>query len=392
MGIVRTALSCLLSVCLSTGVVMLPTPAAASTTHALAVGAAVQRAAPASVLGLEAEDAAAGKALTAALRKAFAARGMSGGEELSLSEVKLTMGCEGDDPKCLAQAGESLGISRMIYGYLRKSGGGNFKVQVFVLDVGQGLIEAETTVPVSAADLSSDRIDQTATAIVNSLYPDEEDGELPPPIPGTETEPGDTDEPVVREKPQRESDYVWGRYSPRPKWKWAGLGVGIGLLTAGVIVGAIGASKIRQPGGPLERELYKQADESLTDTYGDVFGPDHPRANELNEENDINRAGGGNLCEMAEKPPPGQPKLVTNSDVATVCRDIRVWTRLTNASWAAVVVGGVLTITFTTLLFVHKAKPGTNARRERERRGPRLLRLDAGPTRGGVMFGGSGRF
>jgi hypothetical protein len=388
-GIVRTTLCSLLSVCLSTGAVMLPTTAAASTTASVAVVTAVQRTAPASVLGLEAEDAAAGKALTQALRKAFAARGMSGGEELSFSEVKLTMGCENDDPKCLAQAGESLGISRMIYGYLRKSGGGNFKVQVFVLDVGAGMVEKETTVPVSAADLSSDRIDQTATEIVNSLYPDEDDGETPTVIPGDETEVGET-EPVVRDKPPRESDYVWGRYKPRPKWKWAGLGVGIGLLTAGVIVGAIGAFKIRQPGGPLEKELYKQADESLNDTYADEFGPTHPRADELNPENDIDRAEGGNLCAMAESAPAGMPNRVVNSDVATVCRDIRVWTGLTNASWAAVVIGGVMTVAFTTLLFVHKAKPKANARR---RGGKHQVRVDAGPMRGGgVLVGGSGRF
>src|SRR5688572_7237101 len=54
---------------------------------------------PASVLGLESEDAAAGEALTKSLRKAFAKRGLAGGQEMSLSELRLTMGCSGDDPK-----------------------------------------------------------------------------------------------------------------------------------------------------------------------------------------------------------------------------------------------------------------------------------------------------
>jgi hypothetical protein len=379
--IARTTLCSLLSVSLSAGAVILPTPAAASSTHAIALVATRHASAPASVLGLDAEDAAAGKALTQALRRAFATRGMSGGEEMSFAEVKLTMGCENDDPKCLAQAGETLGVSRLIYGYLRKSGGGNFKVEVFVLDVGQGVIEAETTVPVSSADLSQDRIDDTATEIVNSLYPDEEDGETPTVLPGGETETGETDEPVVRDKPKRESDYVWGRYKPRPAWKWAGFGVGVGLTTLGLVFGVVGWTKIRK-GGPLETELFKQADESIGDL--DMNGNPTPG-------NDIDRTQGGDLCARAEAPPPGEPGKVTNRDVATVCRQARIWTGITNASWAALVVGGIMTVTFTTLLFVHKGKPKTNARR-RDNKRPHLIGLDAAPARGGMMLTGSGRF
>jgi hypothetical protein len=276
----------------------------------------------------------------------------------------------------------------MVYGYLRKSGGGNFKVEVYVLDVGQGVIEAETAVPVSAADLSSDRIDRTATEIVNSLYPDETDGDTPTPLPIGEEGTDPSDEPVVRDKPKRESDYVWGRYKPRPKWKWAGFGVGLGLTVAGVVTVGLGAPRIAA-GGPLERDLFKAADDSLVD----VIPEGKPGAGELNTENDIDRSQGGDLCALAEAPPPGEPDRVTNRNVATVCRKARHWTIATNIGIAAIVVGAITTITFTTLLFVHKDKEKQPSDRRARRQGrPRLLRLDAAPARGGVLVTGTGRF
>ena len=375
--IARTALCSLLSVALSASALTLPSSANASASHALALVAA-QQMAPASVLDLDSEDPKAGADLTKALRKAFAARGMSGGEEMSFAEVKLTMGCENDDPKCLAGAGESLGVNRLIYGYLKKSGG-EYKVELFVLDVGAGVIEAETSAPLTGSDLSPKRIDTTATEIVNGLFPEDEDGDIPDVIPVDDTDTTDEGDPVVDDEPKRSSPYVWGPYRPRPKWKWAGFGVGAGLAVLGLIGTAFTAARLRQPGGFLERELYETAEASLTDG---------------SPGNDINPDEGGDLCRNAFMAPEGEPTKVTNQKVAEVCQKIDGYKTANWISIGVLAVGGVLTIAFTTLLFVHKDEnAATSAKRRRNKRQKRgLVRIDAGPTRNGFILGGTGRF
>ena len=376
--IARTALCSLLSVALSASALTLPSSANASASHALALMAAEQMA-PASVLDLDSEDPKAGAELTKALRKAFAARGMSGGQEMSFAEVKLTMGCENDDPKCLAGAGESLGVNRLIYGYLKKSGG-DYKVELFVLDVGAGVIEAETSAPLTGADLSPKRINDTATEIVNGLFPEDEEGTGPDVIPSDDVVEPDDGEPVVEDEPTRTSPYVWGPYRPRPKWKWAGLGVGAGLAVAGLIGTIYTASQLRQPGGPLEQDLFNEAQASLTDG---------------STGNDIDPADGGDLCRLANEPPSKEePGRVTNKKVAEVCQQIDGHKTMNWVSIGVLVVGGVMTVAFTTLLFVHKNEAaGTSAKRRRHKRQRRgLVRIDAGPTRNGFILGGTGRF
>jgi hypothetical protein len=133
----------------------------------------------ASVLGLEGEDTKAAETLTAALRKAFAERGYSGGEEISLAELRLSMGCESNEESCLAEGGDALGVSHLIYGSL-KGGGPDYELKVTILNVSEGMVERETTVPVSKKDLAPDRIDAKATDIVNTLLPGEESDTLPP--------------------------------------------------------------------------------------------------------------------------------------------------------------------------------------------------------------------
>src|SRR5262245_26901882 len=104
-----------------------PVQARASVWSVYATAAADE---PASVLGLESDDGNAGEALTKALRKAFAKRGLAGGQEMSLSELRLTMGCSGDDPKCLAEGGKAIEVQRLVYGTLKKTGGGGFTLQL----------------------------------------------------------------------------------------------------------------------------------------------------------------------------------------------------------------------------------------------------------------------
>src|SRR5688572_11569947 len=128
----RRFLSPLLHVVLATSMVTIALPTTAAARQGLTVttlGAAVVDA-PASVLGLEGSDGKAADALTEALRKAFNARGYGGGEEMSLSELRLTMGCEKNDDACLAQGGESLGVRRLIYGEPKPAGGGDYMLDL----------------------------------------------------------------------------------------------------------------------------------------------------------------------------------------------------------------------------------------------------------------------
>ncbi|MCA9711915.1 MAG: hypothetical protein KDK70_39120, partial [Myxococcales bacterium] len=59
----------------------------------LAAPAEADARAPAAVLGLDAEEVTVGARLTRALRTAFAARGLGGGQEAGLPELRLALGC-----------------------------------------------------------------------------------------------------------------------------------------------------------------------------------------------------------------------------------------------------------------------------------------------------------
>jgi hypothetical protein len=323
----------------------------------------------ASLLGLESDDAAAGAALTKALRKAAAKRGLGGGPEMSLVEMRLTMGCETNSEACLAEGGKAIEVRQLIYGELRKSSGG-YKVQLYLLDVGSAGIASNTTVPLSTADLSPDKIDATAAKVIQSLLPKETDDE---PLPATtdtpavpEAEPETTPAP---DKAPRQKKYEWGREKPAPRWKKIGLGVTAGVggaaLVAGVVMQALLQTKLRN-------DLLDAVDGSVDD--------DNPG-------NDIDR-GNPDLCKAARESPNGDNK-VRNKKVTQVCNRAD---GIQTGSFVALAGGAVLgaaAIAFTVLLFVHKRKGSEGA--------AALLRhdfkLSAAPTfRGGAQMGVGFRF
>lgn len=345
---------------------------------------------PAAVLGLEGADDAASKSLTDALRRAFARRGLGGSEELSLAEVRLAMGCQGDDPACLSEAGRSIGVQKLIYGELQPGSGGDYLLELHILDVEQAVEEAQTTRPVRASQLSEANIDATATEIVNSLFPEEADGELPV-APVTEPVAEDQTEPVQVDQPRRESKLVWGSYKPRPTWKWAGFGVGLGLTVVGA-AGAIGTFAALN--GKLREDVFDAAYASLEDCLAE--GPDgRPvsvpcRAGEedLNTANDVDPDVVDDVCLAASQRPPGAPEgTVTNKSVYDACQKADQVEIINRASFGVLAGGLLLTAVFTTLLFVRKRQPGENALRRRD------LQLSATPTPdGGFMFGGGMKF
>ncbi|MBL8943513.1 MAG: hypothetical protein JNK45_10210 [Myxococcales bacterium] len=350
----------------------------------------------ASLLGLESDDAAAGAALTKALRKAAAKRGLGGGPEMSLVEMRLTMGCETNSEACLAEGGKAIEVRQLIYGELRKSSGG-YKVQLYLLDVGSAGIASNTTVPLSAADLSPDKIDATAAKVIQSLLPKETDDE---PLPATtdtpvvpETQPETTPEP---DKPPRQKKYEWGREKPAPRWKKIGLGVTAGVGGAALIAGVVMAALLRTK---LRDDLFEAVDKSQDDDgdgvldAADMDDPDTEK-NEANVANNIYRSD-SDLCETARfKPNPNAPtaeerNAVRNAAVTGVCNRADGIEKAQFAAFGAGAVLGVAAIAFTVLLFVHKRKGSEGA--------AALLRhdfkLSAAPTfRGGAQMGIGFRF
>jgi hypothetical protein len=342
--------------------------------------------APASVLGLDGEGKEGNKDannLTNALRKAFANRGLSGGEEISLEEMRLTMGCSNDEVACLSEGGKTLGVRRLVFGYLEPSGGGSYQLQIQILDVESGQIEAKTTVAIAKGDLASGDIDAKATAIVNELMPAENtDSDLPPRadplMPQTDPQ---VEEPVDEPPPPKEGGVYFGLERPTPRWKWAGFGTTLGLtvLAGGTFIGT--GVWLTMKNGGFRRELLDAADASLTDT------------NPLNNV-DSTLPEAINLCDYArDRPtneagdPLGQPGQVRNSAVVAVCNKGDAIRKVHVATGIGTAVFGVATLVFTGLLLIHKRKPGANA----------MLRhgvhLGMGPTSdGGLTVAGGLRF
>jgi hypothetical protein len=61
-----------------------------------------------------------------------------------LVELKLIFACSDEAPACLAQAGKSLGASKLIFGNVKKTGG-DFMVTIKLLDVSRAVVESFTT-------------------------------------------------------------------------------------------------------------------------------------------------------------------------------------------------------------------------------------------------------
>ncbi len=360
-----------------------PVPMAAAATMHTAVAADTT-----SVLGLEGADGKAAEALTAALRKAFATRGYGGGEELSLAELRLSMGCEGNDLSCLAEGGEALGVQYLVFGALTPSGG-EYTVDLQILRVDEaGIFKEVHGTRVDKGDLAPDRIDATATEIVNAMFPSEDD-ELPDATAGVVPETGP--EESVDDKPPRDSPYEWGPYRPRPKWKKVGLGVSAAFMVAGLTTGIVfglPASQSRRKRGALYDELLTAANNSLTD--------DNP-VNDVNPEtvDDLcsDQPGSGGALEEISPEGMGAQTGIRNREVAKVCQKGKGYAIAGTIGWSVFALATASTITFATLMFVRKkgdegeppSDDDTVWRRHE-------IRLGAMPTRNGGMLSGGFRF
>ena len=333
-----------------------------------------------SVLGLRSDNAKDGKELTKALRKAFADREMSGGQELTLEEVILTLDCSSErDTACMTEAGRALETERLVYGTLTAG-----TLVIDVLDVTSGQIEANVEMPLDDIDLEPENMDATAADVVNSLYPQSDDPVIAAaPTADDSAEP--TDEGDDGSENSRDSSYVWGPYKPRPKWKKVGLGISatvmIAGLTTGVVAGVLGSVVY------ADRVEEARVAALATETRFDDLAPISD-----DEFDELTRAGKGNkACDVALIPatirdPGAREDAVINAEVAEYCVNGKKLTTLANVGWGVFAVGAAATITFTILHFVHRDEgPDADARR-------RTFRLTGGPMNGGVVLGGTGRF
>ena len=100
---------------------------------------------PIAVLGIEASEApdALASSLTDALRqRVTATKGYRLVPGRDLVEVKLVFSCPDEAPSCMAQAGKSLGASKLIFGSVKKSIGDSFLVTLKLLDANRSIVDA----------------------------------------------------------------------------------------------------------------------------------------------------------------------------------------------------------------------------------------------------------
>jgi hypothetical protein len=345
-------------------------------------------AAPAAVVGLDADAPEQGAALTQALRRAFAARGLSGGEEVNLSELRLALGCKSNSPECLARGGPLLGARRLIYGTLRRGKGQVWKLEVALVEVDDG---AATTasLSVSTAELAADRIDAIAEEVADRLAPDTAASAVPGRGTGGLASPQSSlAEPVQMPTPADDAEQEagsgkvrWGWVRPQPRWKWVAFGVSAGITAAGAAA-TIGMSVwLTSKNGGFRGELVEAATKSLSDS------------NEVNDV-DPNLPAGVNLCDFARSLPTdengnplGMPGQVRNTAVVKVCnkgdtvRSAEIGTAVTTA------VGAAATVAFTLVLFLHREPTRTSAWRRHR------LHVGVDPVRGqGLSLRMGGRF
>jgi hypothetical protein len=340
---------------------------------------------------LDAEDADAGRALSRGLRKAVDARGLGGGEAVTLVELRLALGCETNDPACLAQGGPTLRSDQLVYGTLSRENG-DLHIELALLDVESGSITKSVEQKLVPSDFLPGTVDATAERLLSQLFPEpegeDESDALSPGI--AETEPPPPPSAEIRDAGEP-SDGLLAK--PVPRWKWAGLGVGIGVTVTGVVMGAVTGVLLT---GRLRDDVFDAAQDSVNDCIDPAdmtrIVPCESASDVRNEANDVDPEMIGDLCVAGRSHTdalgnPLEGGAVRNSHVADAC------TRADRVQVASIVgfgligAGIVTSAVFTTLLFFPLRKNRKAAAFLR-----RQPRVGFTPTPGGGMMGGSIRF
>ena len=318
---------------------------------AVSLAAPAREAAPAAVVGLETDAPEQGAALTKALRKAFAARGLSGGEEVNLAELRLALGCKGTSPKCLAKGGSLVGARRLIYGTLRHTGG-TWSLEATLVEVDGGAATSASLV-LTTAELAADRIDRVAQEVADRLAPETASATTPEPGAGglASSPASEPVEPVEAAEPddveskshgKGKGKLWWGWVKPQPRWRLAGFGLGVTFSVVGLSTVAGTGVWLTSKNGGFRGQLIDAAEASLLD------------ANPLNDI-DPNLPEGVNLCDYArDSTDPTMPDRVRNAAVARVCVKGDSIRRLEMIGAVVAGVGLATTAAFTLLLLLHR--------------------------------------
>lgn len=320
---------------------------------------------PCTMFALEGDAPREAEELSTAIVRALDRRSLDDGRRVSLDELRLAMGCEGDAPECLAKGGKSLGSQRILYGTIDRRGTG-FSVSLAVLDVASASVIRSSTTPLGTAELAEANVEATANDLVAALFPGAHELVAEPIPRGAPPELAPTG-PARADAPAPRDALVWGLHRPMPTWKIAAVGTSAGI-TVVFLAAAIGTTVALHT--TLRNKLLDEVDASHED--------DNPN-------NDIDRSE-GDLCGAARATPPNEPSAnkVTNAKVTQVCNTADGVRRSALGLWIASGVGLLATAAFTTLLFVRRGPPSPQtARRLR-------LELDAG--RGRLGLGLRGRF
>ncbi len=327
------------------------------------------------VLGLEGEEDKTADVVTGALRKELEGRGDMDEQKMSLLELKLTMGCDGNDPNCLSEGGSTMGVDEMIYGRIDAKGEG-YVIKLERLDVAGKKVVGSTSMEVTPADIGAGKLDGTAKRLIDGVY-----GVEPEPEPVVPAGPVVTDggeEPPAKGRGNRnkdkDTDEGTGGDGKIPTWKWIGLGVSGGLMAASVGVAAWSTLSIRE-GGPIKTELVDAAEASLLDDK---------------DLNDVDPDVVSDLCATArEEPNPDEPGAVRNASMVEICNKGDRRAKVATATWVTTGVFAASTVVFAVLIATDKSRRGggKNARLDRG------VRLGVAPTTdGGFFVGGGMRF
>lgn len=105
------------------------------------------------VLGIEATDGApesvAGLVTDALRQRATSERGMRLVPGRDLVDIKIMFSCPDEAPTCMADAGKNLGVSRMIFGSVKRAPGESYVMTLKMLDVGRRQVVAFVGEPLS---------------------------------------------------------------------------------------------------------------------------------------------------------------------------------------------------------------------------------------------------
>jgi TolB-like protein len=120
---------------------------AAATLAAGSALAAAESETPLAVLALEAHDGSdlVASEITEALRQRVAGtKGFTLVQGKDLVEIKLVFGCSDEAPACMAQAGKSLGATKLLFGSVKRLGN-DLVITLKLLDVGRAAVESSLT-------------------------------------------------------------------------------------------------------------------------------------------------------------------------------------------------------------------------------------------------------